>query len=135
MPDDMLEDAIQISKKTLDEHDFETEGVEVRNRFQDVLKEEIHISDVGCLTSYTIINLKLNFRSQERSRNIWMTSGSHTGMYSWASLSVATLYMREIVLCTLHSSLAKSLSSSTRHLEQVNQREVKTRNLKESDYI
>lgn len=30
MPDDMLEDAIQISKKTLDEHDFETEGVEVR---------------------------------------------------------------------------------------------------------
>lgn len=29
MPDDMLEDAIQISKKTLDEHDFETDGVEV----------------------------------------------------------------------------------------------------------
>ncbi len=31
MPDDMLEDAIAISKKTLDEHDFETDGVEVRN--------------------------------------------------------------------------------------------------------
>jgi len=29
MPDDMLEDAIMIAKKTLDEHDFETEGVEV----------------------------------------------------------------------------------------------------------
>lgn len=29
MPDDMLEDAIAISKKTLDEHDFETDGVEV----------------------------------------------------------------------------------------------------------
>ena len=26
----MLEDAIAISKKTLDEHDFETDGVEVR---------------------------------------------------------------------------------------------------------
>jgi dynein light chain LC8-type len=31
MPDDMLEDAIAISKKTLDEHDFEADGVEVRN--------------------------------------------------------------------------------------------------------
>jgi hypothetical protein len=29
MPDDMLEDAITIAKKALDEHDFETEGVEV----------------------------------------------------------------------------------------------------------
>jgi len=29
MPDDMLEDAIQIAKKALDEHDFEEEGVEV----------------------------------------------------------------------------------------------------------
>ena len=29
MPDDMLEDAITISKKTLDEHDFESQGVEV----------------------------------------------------------------------------------------------------------
>ncbi len=29
MPDDMLEDAIAISKKTLDEHDFESDGVEV----------------------------------------------------------------------------------------------------------
>jgi hypothetical protein len=29
MPDDMLEDAIMIAKKSLDEHDFETEGVEV----------------------------------------------------------------------------------------------------------
>ena len=29
MPDDMLEDAIMIARKCLDEHDFETEGVEV----------------------------------------------------------------------------------------------------------
>lgn len=29
MPDDMLEDAITIAKKSLDEHDFESEGVEV----------------------------------------------------------------------------------------------------------
>ena len=29
MPDDMLEDAIQVSKTTLDEHEFETNGVEV----------------------------------------------------------------------------------------------------------
>ncbi len=29
MPDDMLEDAIAIAKKSLDEHDFESEGVEV----------------------------------------------------------------------------------------------------------
>ena len=30
MPDDMLEDAIQVAKKALDEHDFEEHGVEVR---------------------------------------------------------------------------------------------------------
>ena len=29
MPDDMLEDAIMVSKTTLDEHEFETNGVEV----------------------------------------------------------------------------------------------------------
>eukprot|EP00347_Sterkiella_histriomuscorum_P001715 403370961 len=29
MPDDMLEDAITIAKKTLDEHDFETQGVDI----------------------------------------------------------------------------------------------------------
>ena len=38
MPDDMLEEVIAISKKALDDHDFEEEGVEVRtfefdNRF------------------------------------------------------------------------------------------------------
>ncbi len=33
MPDDMLEDSIAIAKKTLDEHDFETDGVEVRVSF------------------------------------------------------------------------------------------------------
>jgi len=30
MPDDMLEDAIAVAKKALDEHDFEEQGVEVR---------------------------------------------------------------------------------------------------------
>ena len=34
MPDDMLEDAIAIAKKTLDEHDFETDGVEVSDLFR-----------------------------------------------------------------------------------------------------
>ena len=29
MPDDMLEDAINVAKKTLDEHDFEEQGVEI----------------------------------------------------------------------------------------------------------
>ena len=33
MPDDMLEDSIAIAKKTLYEHDFETDGVEVRVSF------------------------------------------------------------------------------------------------------
>ena len=34
MPDDMLEDAIMISKKALDEHDFESEGIEVTTFFK-----------------------------------------------------------------------------------------------------
>ena len=29
MPDDMLEDAISIAKKSLEEHDFESNGTEV----------------------------------------------------------------------------------------------------------
>ena len=33
MPDDMLEDAISIAKKSLDEHDFETNGVKVSFMF------------------------------------------------------------------------------------------------------
>ena len=32
MPDDMLEDAIMVAKKALDEHDFETQGVDVSNK-------------------------------------------------------------------------------------------------------
>ena len=31
MPDDMLEEVIAVSKKALDDHDFEEEGVEVSN--------------------------------------------------------------------------------------------------------
>jgi hypothetical protein len=53
----MLEDAIAISKKTLDEHDFETDGVEVTKR-TNVL------------------------RLQRKSRSIWMRNGSPTGMFS-----------------------------------------------------
>merc|ERR1712167_337998 len=29
MPSDMLEDAIQVSKKALEEHDFETQGIDI----------------------------------------------------------------------------------------------------------
>ena len=29
MPDDMLEDAVLLSKKTMDEYEFETDGVEI----------------------------------------------------------------------------------------------------------
>ena len=32
MPDDMLEDAIAISRQHLDENEFEANGVEVRNK-------------------------------------------------------------------------------------------------------
>ena len=42
MPDDMLEDAIQISKKAMDEHDFEEHGVDVSlliKFFQPYLRE------------------------------------------------------------------------------------------------
>ena len=55
MPDDMLEDAIAISKKTLDEHDFETDGVEVRaaaalTYLSDCEEsEEVHGREVGAL--------------------------------------------------------------------------------------
>lgn len=65
MPDDMLEDSIAIAKKTLDEHDFETDGVEV--------------------SSFKSLTLFLNdtlSRLQERSRSTWMTSGSPTGTFS-----------------------------------------------------
>ena len=33
MPDDMLEEVIQVAKKALDEHEFEEEGVEVSSVF------------------------------------------------------------------------------------------------------
>ena len=42
MPDDMLEDAIQISKKAMDEHDFEEHGVDVSTNKMSTL-------DVGLL--------------------------------------------------------------------------------------
>lgn len=44
MPDDMLEDSIAIAKKTLDEHDFETDGVEVSHRltFKNIVEMILH---------------------------------------------------------------------------------------------
>ena len=33
MPDDMLEDVIMVSKKALDEHDFEEQGTQVSSPF------------------------------------------------------------------------------------------------------
>ena len=32
MPDDMLEEVIQVARKALEEHDFEEEGVEVSSK-------------------------------------------------------------------------------------------------------
>lgn len=98
MPDDMLEDSISIAKKTLDEHDFETDGVEV---------------GINALFH----NLDL-FRLLERSRNTWMRSGSPIGTYSWESPSVVTQSMSETGSCTLLSSPARSPSSFTRRLEE-----------------
>ena len=65
MPDDMLEDSIAIAKKTLDEHDFETDGVEV-STFKSLT---LFLNDICC-------------RLRERSRSTWMTSGSLTGTFS-----------------------------------------------------
>ena len=47
MPDNMLEDAIQISKRMIDEHDFEQNGVEVSEqsmRMQRALSEYSQLS-------------------------------------------------------------------------------------------
>lgn len=41
MPDDMLEDAIEISLKALSEHEFETEGVQVSIFIQTIFVFEI----------------------------------------------------------------------------------------------
>ena len=71
MPDDMLEDAIAISKKTLDEHDFETDGVEVTERLLTCLdceeSQEAHGREVGALLARfpgEVIRLPLGSRTQ-----------------------------------------------------------------------
>ena len=46
MPDDMLEDAITVAKKALDEHDFEEQGVEVG--------EINHVAELYELTSFCV---------------------------------------------------------------------------------
>ena len=43
MPDNMLEDAIQISKRMIDEHDFESNGVEVSEEFDDMQRCKFRI--------------------------------------------------------------------------------------------
>lgn len=65
MPDDMLEDSIAIAKKTLDEHDFETDGVEV-STFKSLT---LFLNDTRC-------------RLLKRSKSTWMISGSPTGTFS-----------------------------------------------------
>ncbi len=86
MPDDMLEDAIMISKKALDEHDFESQGVEVRARLD--------------LTEFSCRLLRL-------SKSTWMISGSHIGTFSLVRASAATLSMRETALCTSRLNRAR----------------------------
>lgn len=107
MPDDMLEDSIAIAKKTLDEHDFETDGVEVSRRLT---------------FKYIVVMFLDRFsylygRLPKKSRSTWMRNGSHTGTFSWENLSVAIQCMSATASCILHSSLARSPSSSTRHPE------------------
>ena len=46
MPDDMLEDAISVAKKALEEHDFEEQGVEVSYKHFCALKV---YSSLDCL--------------------------------------------------------------------------------------
>ena len=70
MPDDMLEDAISVSKKALEEHNFEEEGVEVRYF---LLKP---------LLTREQTKTNLYFRLQESLKNIWTTAGNLTGTCS-----------------------------------------------------
>ena len=48
MPDDMLEDAITVAKKALEEHDFEEEGVEVSFQFLAQLTVSIYSDRLNC---------------------------------------------------------------------------------------
>ena len=100
MPDDMLEDSIAIAKKTLDEHDFETDGVEVSHRL-------VSNTSLRCFQFDAHI---FNGRLRKKSRSTWTRNGSHTGTYSQESLLVAIRYMNATASCILHSSLARSLS-------------------------
>ena len=111
MPDDMLEDSIAIAKKTLDEHDFETDGVEVSRCFYNTFKI---LMSKQRLKSYLSC-----YRLPERSRSTWTRNGSPTGTYSWASHLVVTQCTSATASFTSHLSPAKSPSSSTRPPEQL----------------
>ena len=103
MPDDMLEDAIQVSKTILDEHEFETNGVEVS----------------FIIFYFAATNLIFNFyRSLRKLKHIWIKNGSHHGTYSLVNLSVATLFTKRIDSFTSPSSNVKSLSSFTKLRER-----------------
>ena len=86
MPDDMLEDAISVAKKALEEHDFEEQGVEVR-----------YFSFIFWALCKRLIKL---FRLQESLRNTWTTTGNLTGMCSLASSLAATPFTNVTVLST-----------------------------------
>ena len=105
MPDDMLEDAILVSKTILDEHEFETNGVEVS-----------FIIFIFCRRSANVI-FDL-FRSLRKLKHIWIKNGSHHGTYSLVNHSVATLFTKRIDSFTSPSSNPKSLSSFTKLRER-----------------
>ena len=92
MPDDMLEDAITVAKKALEEHDFEEEGVEV--------------SFIFWLNS----PFQFIYRSLKLSRNTWMMFGNLTGTCSSESLSDATLSTRKTASFISNLKRAKFLS-------------------------
>jgi len=117
MPDDMLEDSIAIAKKTLDEHDFETDGVEVSLTLfysNNGLRDLFQIKKLDH-SKYLFLN-----RSQEKLRSTWMRNGSPTGTFSSASHLVAIQCMNAIASFTSLSSQARSLSSFTRPPEEGN---------------
>ena len=94
MPYYMLEDAINVSKKALEEHDFEEQGVDV---------------SLNC-GRY----LKCDCRLRKLSRNTWMTTTNPTGTSSLANRLDATLFTRRRDSLTSLSRPAKFRCLCTR---------------------
>ena len=100
MPDDMLEDAIQVSKTILDEHEFESNGVEVS----------------FIIFYFAATNLIFNFyRSLRKLKHIWIKNGSHHGTYSLVNLSVAMQFTRKTDSSISLLNIIKFPSSYIRH--------------------